>query len=63
MNYKAMTKFELSKKIFALGDNPYGMTKAQMVKYLEDADIAQKMSTEQLLAHIRSMQANPSRRR
>lgn len=53
-NYKLWTKDQLADKIISYGDNPYGMTKAQMVEYLEGADKARTMTDEDLIAHIRA---------
>lgn len=53
-NYKLWTKDQLANKIMSYGDNPYGMTKAQMVEYLEGADTARAMTDEELLAYIRA---------
>lgn len=52
MNYKLWTKAQLADKIMSYGDNPYGMTKAQMVEYLQGADEAREMTYEELLAHV-----------
>ena len=53
-NYKLWTKDQLANKIMSYGDNPYGMTKAQMVEYIEGTEKAQAMTHEELIAHIRA---------
>lgn len=53
-NYKLWTKDQLANKIMSYGDNPYGMTKAQMVEYIEGTEKAQTMTDEELIAHIRA---------
>ena len=39
-NYSRMSETQLANEIYALGDNPSGMTKADMIQYLTDANIA-----------------------
>ena len=57
MNYNLLNKTQLAYKVMERGFNPYGLTKAQMVQTLKEADEAESMTDEELLAYIRSRQA------
>ena len=53
-NYTNMDKRELMQRIMELGVNPYNMTRTQMIQFLEGADIASKMTDEELLTKIKN---------
>lgn len=57
-NYKKMTINQLRNEAFATGINPLGMSKAQLVRWLEGTERAQAMTMDELLAHIKSRNAN-----
>ena len=52
--YTQMSKSELMGRIMELGVNPYTMTQTQMIQFLEGADIASKMTDDELLQYIRN---------
>lgn len=56
-NYRAMTVQQLREEVFGLGDNPIGMTKTQMVKWMEDYERTRNMTMEELLAEIKKLNA------
>lgn len=51
--YSKMSEDQLANEICALGDNPHGMTKADMIQYLTDADIAENMTDDELRDYAR----------
>ena len=52
--YTDMDKSELMQRIIELGVCPYNMTRTQMIQFLEGADIASKMTDEELLQYIKN---------
>lgn len=56
-NYKRMTITELREAAFATGINPIGMSKPQLVRWLEGTERAKAMTMDELLEHIKSRNA------
>lgn len=52
-DYSKMGEDQLANEIRALGDNPYGMTKVDMIRYLTGADIAKNMTDDELRDYAR----------
>lgn len=51
-NYKRMTITELRNEAFNTGINPIGMTKAQLIRWLEGTAKAATMTADELLDYI-----------